>query len=201
MIRLIERLAVPNATITYYIDPAQAIFSFAGATGDTLALIRAYAGPNVMRLRLRHRPVPVINPEIVEVTPEDIADKAVGFAWQLLKDGDSVAILTRTNAEAELTVAKLEEAEIPHVRLSARLLSASSPRRESDMIEVTRDKVTVSTVHTFRDRTALHTIVYDTALRRPTDDLAAERRRVATGCCRAIRSATVIRLADADRYI
>lgn len=213
LIRVIEMLAAPGSLVSYFADPAQAIFGFAGATSDTLSLLRALCGSNILRLSIRHRPLPVIKPEIVADTSEQVIETAVSLACDLGGVDGSVAILTRTNAEADSVVSLLEESGIKCCRLSAALIASIKPMPEEGIpgwqhyatrqvdIAVIDAPVIVSTVHTFRDRSADHVVVFDTSLRRPSDDPVAERRRIATGISRALRSATVIRLADTARFL
>lgn len=214
LIRVIEMLAAPGSLVSYFADPAQAIFGFAGATSDTLSLLRALCGSNILRLSIRHRPLPVIKPEIVADTSEQVIAKAVDVASGLLKSDETVAILTRTNVEATSAIALLEDKGMTCCRLSAILLASTHPdpeigvplwrhyaTRQADLEAEHPGVIIVSTVHTFRDRTAEHVIVLDTAIRRPTDDRVAERRRISTGLSRATRSATVIRLADTARFL
>lgn len=214
LIRVIERLAAPGTSVSYFVDPAQAIFGFAGATSDSLSLLRALVGQNILRLTMRHRPLPVIRPEIVAHSMDHAIMKSIEVARHLLADGGAVAILTRTNAEASTIISLLDEMGVKSSRLSSALIAQEAPLperdtpkwlhyslRQADLKAVGEGMITVSTVHTFRDRTADHTVVLDTALRRPTDDLAEERRRISVGMSRATRSATIVRLADTARFL
>lgn len=208
LIRLIDRLTDTDGhATTYFLDPAQAIFSFAGATSDTIALIRARVGNRLVRLQLRHRPAPVILPLSVAADRDEAVTMAVDTAIRLSSRGESCAILTRTNSEAAQAYRLLEQRGITPVLLSARLLAADNPEPDSDMqrwryyamrradiTDTPRQGITVATAHTARDREFHHVVVLATAVMRPTDDMAAEHRRLSTARNRASRSAVTIEI-------
>ncbi|MCI9042880.1 MAG: AAA family ATPase [Muribaculaceae bacterium] len=210
LLRLLDRLAHPDGCrVVYFADPAQAIFGFAGAGSDTLALLRARSGTRVARLRLRHRPAPVVAEPIVTSESNHVVELAVDAATEALKNGGSVALLTRTNAEVAEAAAILSSRDIAHTVLSARLVAVDSPvpphdrerwrhyaLRQADLTATLPDGVTVGTVHTFRDRTANHVIALDTApfTLRGTSAKAEDRRRIATAIARATSTAQLVKL-------
>ena len=213
MLRIIQRLALDSRhSITCFADPAQAIFGFAGATSETLSLLRAKAGNRIVRLKIRRRPMPVIQHELIASDSLEAVELAVRRATALLRPGETTAILTRTNNEAADADLLLNEQGIDHSLLSARLVASDNPDpsagtplwrhyalRFADCTPTCTGGITVSTVHTFRDRTADHVIVLDTALKHPADDPSAERRRLHTGLCRATKTAVVIKIPGRNR--
>lgn len=213
MIRLIDRITEPTGhDTTYFIDPGQAIFAFAGATTETLALLRARAGHRVMRLRERRRP---IGTRTEPLTAED-AEEAVALATDLAAElfethGGSVGLLTRTNAEALDAATRLSRRGVHHLLLTARLIAEDDPEgspmtepwrhwaiREADLSPTLAEGITIATAHTARDREMDRVVVLDTAL--PAVDgrsgLASlnpeEERRLATAASRARLTATIV---------
>lgn len=214
MIRMICRLAPgDSASVTYFLDPAQAIFAFAGATADTLALIRAQTGARVSRLRMRHRPMPVIRPAVECDTPGAALQAAIDLARQLRRPGETAAILTRTNREIELLGSMLDETGEPYTALSSRLVAADTPRpvttgpewrhytlRHADITPTRPDGITLSTVHTFRDRTAHHIVALcQSPLPANPRDPGGEQRRMTTARSRALLTATVVTVATPSK--
>lgn len=205
MIRLIGALAHPDGcAVTYFIDPGQAIFSFAGATADTLALLRAQAGHRIARLNERRRPVGHIAATLTAPDSDGAARLAAATAAEILgREGGSVGIITRTNAEAAGAAAALSERGVGHLLLTARLTAADAEDdassaepwrrwavREADLRPTPSAGITIATAHTARDREMDHVVVLATASERTPE----EERRLATAISRSRLSATLVTL-------
>lgn len=206
MIRLIDSLAAPDrCATTYFIDPGQAIFSFTGATADTLALLRARAGHRVVRLRERRRPVGHIAGTLTAADSDEAAALAATMAAEILnREGGSVGIITRTNAEAAKAAAELSRLGVHHLLLTARLVAADGEEpeasdepwrywavRDADRRTTLSIGITIATAHTARDREMDRVVVLDTAPERTPE----EQRRLTTAITRSRLSATIVTLA------
>lgn len=211
MIRLVDRLTDSSIhSTTYFLDPAHGIFGFAGAGPETLSLIRSRAGRRIIRLSSRRRPVA---PGAARLTAPDAraaVTLAADRAASLIGPGITVALLTRTNAEARDAAIILSTRGIPHLLLTSRLIAADSPAaaigaepwrhyalRQSDLHELMTGGVTIATVHTARDREASHVVILDT-LPHPSDAArrAEDTRRISLAISRGCLSATVITIED-----
>lgn len=208
MIRLIDRITDPDKnSTTYFINPGEAIFAFAGATSDTIALIRARCGNRIMRLSLRHRPSPVMLQPISASYSADAILKAAEEAKKMSAPEVTMAILTRTNAEAAEVMEALQRKGIQAVLISARLIASDNPKvpkhispfrhyslRQSDTVNVSPGTVAVGTVHICRDRTFDHVILLATAGSTSEVITPEEQRRLSTGRNRALRSSLTVTL-------
>lgn len=203
LIEIIDRLTdrVHHST-TYFFAPRRAIFSFAGASTSTLALLRARAGRRTVSVTRREPSAMMLKPVTAPDTDSAVA-LAVESAVRLTSNGDSAMILTRTNAEGRRASELLARKGIAHRLLTAQIVAGddlsqkSEPWRRYAIREADLapdEQLMVATVHTARDRSTAHAIVLDTAVRRPTDNPADENNRLATGCSIATATATIIRL-------
>lgn len=207
MIRLVDRLTDSAIhSTTYFLDAAHGIFGFAGAGPETLSLVRSRAGLRIVRLSHPRRTVAQGAGRLTAPDIEAAVNIAVDRAISLIGPDTTVALLTRTNAEARDAAIILSTRGIPHLLLTSRLIAADSPApaygqepwrhfalRQSDLHELMDGGVTIVTVHTARDREADHVIVLDTL---PTPSDAARRaedtRRISMAISRGRLSATVI---------
>ncbi len=209
-IRLVDRLTDPlTHSTTYFTDPSQAIFGFAGAGAETLRLLRNRAGSRVITLRHPRREVAPGAARVAARDADEAIARAAEIAASLIAPEATVALLTRTNAEARSAALLLAMRGTPHLLLTARLVAADSPLppgerqpwrhyalRHSDLHELLPGGVTIATVHTARDRVASHVIVLDTPP--PVDSRRADdSRRIATAIARATRSATIVSIGNA----
>lgn len=203
LIEIIDRITDrAHHSTTYFFAPRRAIFSFAGASTPTLAMLRARAGQRTVSVTRREPSATMLRP----ATAPDIdnaVSMAVDTAIRLTSHTDSAMILTRTNAEGRLASELLARKGVRHRLLTARIIAESNLAqdaepwrryaiREADLAP--DEQLMIATVHTARDRSTAHVVVLDTALRRPTDNPADENNRLATGCSIATATATIIRL-------
>lgn len=203
LIEIIDRLTDrTHHSTTYFFAPRRAIFSFAGASTSTLALLRARAGRRTVSVTRREPSAMMLKPVTAPDTDSAVA-LAVESAVRLTSNGDSAMILTRTNAEGRRASELLARKGIAHRLLTAQIVAGDDLSqktepwrryaiREADLAP--DEQLMVATVHTARDRSTAHAIVLDTAVRRPTDNPADENNRLATGCSIATSTATIIRL-------
>lgn len=203
LIEIIDRITDrANHSTTYFFAPRRAIFSFAGASTSTLALLRARAGRRTVSITRREPSATMLKPATAPDLDHAVS-MAVDTAIRLTSRADSAMILTRTNAEGRLASELLARKGVKHRLLTAHIIAESNRAqdaehwrryaiREADLAP--DEQLMIATVHTARDRSTAHAIVLDTALRRPADNPADENNRLATGCSIATATATIIRL-------
>ncbi|MCM1028278.1 MAG: hypothetical protein NC342_04730 [Pseudoflavonifractor sp.] len=213
MIRVIDRLSDPDHhSTTYYIDQGQAIFSFLGATVETLSLLRNRAGRHVVNLRSVRRPIVMTTERLAARNVAEAVAMAANKAAELIAPGMTVALLTRTNAEARQASLLIAQMGTPLLLLTSHLIAADSAipsaceepwrhyaMRQADLHELLTAGVTIATVHTARDREADHVVVLDTLIPHPTTDTYEERRRLSTAISRARLSATLVSITNQEK--